>query len=139
MSSASEQQPTGDRAQGAREVIRSEEELRVERQWRDAYRVRVTKRIVTEERTITVPVRREELVIEHEPITEETWRDGPPGPAEDLVLTLREEQIEVVTRVVPLERVRISVDRTTERLRIDEDLRREQVRVEVDGRSDRAR
>lgn len=110
-------------------VIRSEEELSVERRWRDSERIRVTKRVVTEERTFTVPVRREELVIEHEPLPEGSVRSEPPERVEDLVLTLCEEQVEIVTRVVPVENIRIAVERVTEHVRIDESLDREQVDV----------
>lgn len=113
------------------EVVRSEEELSVERRWRDYERVRVTKRVVTEERTFTVPVRREELVIEHLPLADGALLPGPPDRAEDLVLTLYEEQVEFVTQMVPVENIRIAVERVTEDVRIVDEVRREQVDVEV--------
>ncbi|WP_165968792.1 DUF2382 domain-containing protein [Arthrobacter crusticola] len=49
-------------------MIRSEEQLRAGTEIRETERVRLVKRIVTEEVTITVPVRREELSIERVPL-----------------------------------------------------------------------
>ncbi|MHA7264351.1 YsnF/AvaK domain-containing protein [Arthrobacter sp. TMN-37] len=49
-------------------MIRSEEQLRAGTEIRETERVRLVKRIVTEEVTITVPVRREELHIERIPV-----------------------------------------------------------------------
>ena len=115
------------------DVIRSEEELQLSSAWRPVERIRVRKRVVTEERTVTLALRREELVIESE-----TVADGPavpgtgPPPHEPIVLTLSEEQAVITTRVVPVERVRVVVDRVTEHHEIEATLRAEQVEVETE-------
>jgi uncharacterized protein (TIGR02271 family) len=112
------------------EVTRSEEELRLTSAWRPVDRVRVRKRIVTEQRVVTVELRREELVVEREPLEEApvVLGEAPPVP-EPLVLTLSEEQAVITKVVVPLERVRISVDRVTEEHELRTTLRSEQVDV----------
>jgi hypothetical protein len=51
-------------------MTRSEEELRVGTETRDRGRVRLRKYVITEEVTQTVPVRREEVRLEHEPVTD---------------------------------------------------------------------
>ena len=111
------------------EVIRSEEELRLTSAWRPVERLRVHKRIVTEQRVVTVELRREELVVEREPVVDAPATAADPGPPEPLVLTLSEEQAVITTVVVPVERVRIVVDRTTEGHELRTTLRAEQVDV----------
>ena len=112
------------------EVTRSEEELRLSSAWRPVERVRVRKRIVTEQRVVTVELRREELVIEREPLEEVPAVPGEaPSVPEPLVLTLSEEQAVITKVVVPLERVRIVVDRLTEEHELQTTLSAEQVDV----------
>ncbi len=112
------------------EITRSEEELRLTSAWRPVERVRVRKRIVTEQRVVTVELRREELVVEREPLEEVPAVPGeaPPVP-EPLVLTLSEEQAVITKVVVPVERVRVVVDRVTEEHELRTSLRAEQVDV----------
>lgn len=95
------------------EVTRHEERLRVGVETVVAGRVRVRKRLVTEQRTITVPVTREEVTIEHD----DAPAEGLPGPTggapgallgEEVVEVVRhEERVVVTTEVVPVERVRV--------------------------------
>ena len=51
-------------------MTRSEEELRVDKESREAGRARLRKYVVTEEETRTVPVTREKVRVEREPITD---------------------------------------------------------------------
>ena len=114
-------------------MTRSEEELAVDTVWRPAERVRLRRRVVEEEVTVTVTVRREELEIVREPAS----RFDPPRrdagePAEPLVLILHEERPVVGVEVVPTEVVRVhrAVVRSGERSLTDT-VRRE--RIEVEG------
>jgi uncharacterized protein (TIGR02271 family) len=61
-------------------MTRSEEELRVGTTERETGRVRLRKYIVEENVTKTVPVRREEVRVEREPITDAN-RDAAPTTA----------------------------------------------------------
>ena len=113
-------------------MTRSEEELAVDTVWRPAERVWVRRRVVEEEVTVTVTVRREELEIEREPAS----RFDPPRrdagePAEVLVMVLNEERPVVGLEIVPTEvvRVRRAVVRGGERT-VAETVRREQIDVE---------
>lgn len=115
------------------DVIRSEEELHLSSAWRPVERVRVRKRVVTEERTVTLTLRREELVVEREPVVGGAAVPGrQPAVQEPVVLTLSEEQAVITTRVVPVERVRVVVDRVTEHHELETTLRAEQVEVEAE-------
>ncbi|WP_432561672.1 DUF2382 domain-containing protein [Kineococcus sp. SYSU DK003] len=67
-------------------------------------RVRVAKRIVTETRTIEVPVRTEELVVTREELDPVPLAE-PAADADEIVVVLHEEVPEVTLRVLPVERV----------------------------------
>jgi uncharacterized protein (TIGR02271 family) len=73
-------------------------------------RVRVHKVVRTERRHLVVEVRREELVVEHLPVDDETPPRGASGPfdGESHVFTLWQEEVEVVKRPVVYEEVRVS-------------------------------
>jgi uncharacterized protein (TIGR02271 family) len=111
----------------------SEEELRVSTTERESGRVRLKKYIVEDEVTETVPVRREEVRIEREPITDANRGDALDGPAiseEEHEVVLHEEQVVADKRAVPKERVRLDKDVTTEEETVSETVRQE--RVDVD-------
>ena len=61
-------------------MTRSEEELRVGTTEREAGRVRLKKYVVEDEVTQTVPVRREEVRVEREPITDANRGDAARRP-----------------------------------------------------------
>ena len=120
--------PTTDNA-----MTRSEEELRVGMRERETGRVRLRKYVVTEHVQQTVPVRREEVRLEREPITEANRDRATAGPeiseAEHEVV-LHEEQLVVEKRVVPKERVRLAKDTVTDEQQISEEVRKEQIDVD---------
>lgn len=98
-------------------VIRSEERAHMTTTSVPRSRLRIQKVIVTEERTITVQVRHEELRITELPVTaEDTPTDAilPVTHHEgDFDLVLRAEEIDIRTTVVPVERVRFTRTRPT--------------------------
>jgi uncharacterized protein (TIGR02271 family) len=119
-------------------MTRSEEELRVGTQTRERGRVRLRKYVTTEEVTTTVPVQREQVRLEREPITGENVDAATSGPelseAEHEVV-LHEEAPVVEKRVVPKERVRLDTDTVTDEREVAEEVRKEQ--VDVDDREAR--
>jgi len=117
-------------------ITRSEEEVRVGTMRQEAGRVRLRRYITTESVAQTVPVEREEVRIEREPITEANAGDAMSGPdlsEEEVELTLSEEEPVVEKRVVPKERVRLDKDVVTEQETVSTDLRKEQIDVEGEG------
>jgi uncharacterized protein (TIGR02271 family) len=111
----------------------SEEELRVGTTERESGRVRLKKYVVEDEVTETVPVRREEIRVEREPITDANRGDALDGPdisEEEHEVVLHEEEVVAEKRAVPKERVRLEKDVTTEDETISETVRQE--RVDVD-------
>ena len=123
-----------ERPHGPAEVIRTEEEVRIETAWTAVEHVRVAKRIVSEEVQVTVTLRREELVVEHRPA------DGarvdaaavPGAGTEPTVIVLSREEPVVETRVVPYERVAVATTRSTEQKAVTAARRVERIDVDSD-------
>ncbi len=116
-------------------MTRSEEELRVGKAEREAGRVRLRKYVVEDEVTQTVPVRREEVRVEREPITDANVDDALDGPEiseEEHEVVLHEEEPVAEKRAVPKERVRLDKDAHTEEREVSETVRKEE--IEVDDR-----
>jgi uncharacterized protein (TIGR02271 family) len=127
-------------------MTRSEEELRVGTAQRERGRVRLRKYVTTEQVQQTVPVQRERVRVEREPITDANLDAATSGPeiseAEHEVI-LREEEPVVEKRVVPRERVRLDKDTVTGEERVTEELRKEQIDLDDEdttgGRQERRR
>ncbi len=116
-------------------MTRSEEELRVGKSSRESGRARLRKYVVTEQVQQTVPVQREEVRVEREPITDANVGDATAGPAisdEEHEVVLHEEEVVTEKRAVPKERVRMDKETVTEDQTVSEQLRKEQIEAEGD-------
>jgi uncharacterized protein (TIGR02271 family) len=127
-------------------MTRSEEELRVGTARRERGRVRLRKYVTTEQVQQTLPVRRERVRVEREPITDANLDAATPGPTlseAEHEIVLEEEEPVVEKRVVPRERVRLGKDTVTGEERVAEELRKEQIEVQDEdttgGRKERRR
>ena len=117
-------------------MTRSEEELAVGTQRRETGRARLRKYVETENVTKTVPVQREEVRVEREPITDANRGDALDGPEiseEEHEVTLHTEEPVVEKRTVPKERVRLDKDVHTDEETVSEDVRRERIEAEGDA------
>jgi uncharacterized protein (TIGR02271 family) len=120
--------PTTDQA-----MTRSEEELRVGTETRERGRARLRKHVVTEQQQVTVPVRREELRVEREPIIDanlDAATSGPDISEEEHEITLHEEEVVVDKRAVAKERVRLDTETVTDERQVSEEVRKEQIEVD---------
>jgi uncharacterized protein (TIGR02271 family) len=127
--------PTTDNA-----MTRSEERLDVGTRSEEVGRARLRKYVVTENVTETVPVTREEVRVEREPITDANIGNAMDGPAiseEEHEVTLHAERAVVEKEAVPVERVRLDKETVTEHETVTEGLRKEE--IEVDGVADTTR
>jgi uncharacterized protein (TIGR02271 family) len=118
-------------------MTRSEEELRVGTTQRETGRARLRKYVVTENVTQTVPVQREEVRIEREPITDANVDDAMDGPAiseEEHEVVLHEEQPVVEKNAVAKERVQLDKDTVTEDVEVSEEVRKERIEADGEGR-----
>jgi uncharacterized protein (TIGR02271 family) len=121
-------------------MTRSEEELHVGTAARERGRARLHKHVVTEHVETTVPVQREEVRLEREPITNanvEQATDGPAISEEEHEVVLHEEEVVVEKRAVPKERVRMTKDTVTDQEHVSEEVRKEQIEAEGDVRDAR--
>ena len=118
-------------------MTRSEEQLRVGTETRETGRVRLRKHVVTEQQNVTVPVSREEVTVEREPITDANRAAARSGPAiseEEHEVTLRAERPVVEKEAVPVERVRLGTETRTEHETVGGEVRKEQIEVDTDER-----
>jgi uncharacterized protein (TIGR02271 family) len=100
-------------------------------------RARLRKYVETEHVTQTVPVRKERVRVETEPITDANRGSAMGGPEiseGEHEVTLHEERPVVDTETVPVERVRLAKEEDVDDVEVDVDLRKE--RIEVDGKTD---
>src|SRR4051794_10384978 len=117
-------------------MTRSEEELRVGTERREAGRARLRKYVVTENVEQTVPVEREDVRVEREPITDanvDSALDGPEISEEEHEVTLHAEEPVVEKRTVPKERIRLDKDVHTDEETVTEQVRQERVEAEGDA------
>jgi uncharacterized protein (TIGR02271 family) len=123
--------PTTDRA-----MTRSEEQLRVGTETQEAGRARLRKYVVTEQQNVSVPVSREEVRLEREPITDANRGDAYDGPAiseEEHEVTLHAERPVVDTEAVAVERVRLGKETVTDQETVRGEVRKEEIELEDGG------
>ena len=117
-------------------MTRSEEQVRVGKGVRERGRARLRKYVVTEEVQQTVPVQREEIRLEREPVTDanvEPATEGPPISEDEREAVLYEEEPVVEKRTVPKERVRMKKDTVVDEEQVSEEVRKEQIEAEGDA------
>jgi uncharacterized protein (TIGR02271 family) len=115
---------------GQQALTRSEEELDVGTKQVPRGQAGVRKRVVTEQQHRTVPVEREELRVQREPIPPGEGHGDAEMSADERTIELREEQPVVDKRVVPKERVRIGKEVVRDQEHVSEPVRKEQVEVD---------
>jgi len=116
---------TGDDA-----ITRSEEQLRVAKERVETGKAELNKYVTTEHVEQSVPVTRERVVIEREPITSANMDRAMAGPAiteAHYETTLSEDRVAAAKEVVPLERIRLAKQVESSVETVGADLRKEHV------------
>jgi len=127
-----------DQASGAirhafdRTVQLREEQLRVTKTPVDTGDVKVRKEVHTDHKTVTVPVEREEIVIEHRPARGHATGDV---KAEEIRIPTREEKVHVSKETVVKEEVHIGKKKVHDTETVSDDVRREELVVETKGKA----
>ena len=114
-------------------MTRSEEQVHVGTEKREAGRARLRKYVVTEDVQTTVPVSREEVRLEREPITDDNRGEALSGAditEEEHEVVLNEERVVVEKETVPVERVRVDKETVTEEQQVSETARKEQIELD---------
>ena len=113
-------------------MTRSEEQLHVGTERREAGRARLRKYVVTENVTKTVPVTKEKARLVTEPITDANRGDALDGPAiseEEHEVVLKEDRVVVDKEAVPVERVRMDKETVTEQETVTDEVRKEKIEL----------
>lgn len=134
---------SGNQTSGDRIVPLRQEVLQVQKQWVDSGEVIIRKEIITEEKTFTVPVTREELIIERRP----PGAKQSPAQGENLGealneilvnggtlrIVLHEEQVRVEKYTIVKEEILISKRQLQETQQIAETVKHEEATLERRG------
>jgi uncharacterized protein (TIGR02271 family) len=100
-----------------------EEQLDIKKERVQTGEVKVRREVVEEQKTFTVPIKREEMVIEA-------------GDEEELRIPLKEEEVEISKHPVQVNEVSITTRQIKEMKQIKEKLKKETAHVEVAGEAD---
>src|SRR5205085_9478725 len=110
-----------------------EEELRVQKTPVETGQVQLGKDVVEEQRTMDVPVSREEVYVERHPVDRRP-SDRPVEAADQTIeVPVREEQVQVEKQPVVYEEVGVGKRQVTENQQVSESVRREEARIEKEG------
>lgn len=126
-------------ASGEKTIQLREEQLHAEKQPVKAGEVHVSKEVVTEHKTMEVPVKREEVVIERHPVS-----GNPPAtggeirPGEEVRIPVREEEVRVEKTPVVKEEVTVGKRTVQDTERVSGTVKKEEVKVEEKGDVKRA-
>jgi uncharacterized protein (TIGR02271 family) len=111
-----------------------EEELTIQKSTHEAGSVRIHKNVVTEERHLKVPLRREEVIVEHQPVTATpATTNAHPFEEERYVIPLHEEGYELVKRAHVKEQVTVRCVAHEEEAPATATVRHEEMEVERTG------
>jgi len=110
-----------------------EEELLARKESVETGRVRIATDVVEEQRTLEVPVTREEVVIERHAVNRRP-ADGVIGESSEVInVPVREEQVTVDKQTVVTEEINIGKQQVEETQRVSDTVRREEARIERTG------
>lgn len=101
-----------------------EEQLDIAKQWLQTADVKVYSETLTQEKSFSIPIKREELVIEHTILSSQ--KDAPP---EVIRIVLSEEQVNFTKNMVSLEDVSIYKQQIQDIKHIETTLKREEPRI----------
>jgi uncharacterized protein (TIGR02271 family) len=119
-----------DRHEGTERLELREEELRARTVPVQAGEVHIGKEIVTEERTLEIPVAREEVVIERHPVEDHRPASGELGEGEEIRVPLMEEHVTIEKHPVVAEEIEIGKRTVEETARVTGTVRREEAHIE---------
>jgi uncharacterized protein (TIGR02271 family) len=95
--------------------------------------VRIHKDVVTEHKTMEVPVTREEVVIERRPASGKAGTLNQVAPGEEIRIPVKEERVHIDKETVVDEQVSVGKRHVTSTAKVGADVKREELRVEKTG------
>lgn len=125
---------TGYTDQGGQKVQLREEELRANKEHVQAGEVGIRKDVVSEEKTLNVPVNREEVYIERHPVDQPVPADTPIGDqGETYRVPVTEERVNVEKQAVVREEIGLGKRAVQENQQVTDTVRREEARLDRSG------
>ena len=116
-----------------------EEELQARKRNVATGKVRIGKEVVSEDKTLGVPVMREEITVERHPL-ERRSAEGTIGEGDQTIrVPVREEQVSVAKRAVVTEQIGVAKRQVQETRAVSGTVRREAARLERQGDVDLVR
>jgi len=115
-----------------------EEELVTNKQQVETGEVQIRKDVVTHQRTIEVPVKREEVTVERTPVERRPADQVIDDREQTISVPVREERVEVEKRPVVYEEVGIGTREVQDTQRVSDSVRREEARIERENNGDLA-
>lgn len=117
------------------EMIRSEERLNVDKNVEETGNVTLRKYVVHDTETVEVPVEREEVRVERQPISEEEAQNlrGQEISEGEASVTLHEERVTVSKESVPVEKVSLEKDTIQDSQTVTEDVAKERIEADHEG------
>jgi len=119
--------------EGEQKIQLHEEQLHAQKQNVQKGEVRVRKEVVTENKTIDVPVTREEVVIERHAVNRQAASGANIRPGEEIRIPVSEEQVNVTKDTVVKEEVNVGKRQVQGTEKVGGTVRKEQVKVERQG------
>jgi uncharacterized protein (TIGR02271 family) len=119
-------------AAGGKTMQLKEEELHARKQPVQTGEVKVRKDVVTEHKTMDVPVKKEEVVVERRPASGQP-AGAPIRSGEEIRIPVKEEEVHVEKRPVVKEEVTVSKRQVQETEQVGGTVRKEEVKVEREG------
>jgi uncharacterized protein (TIGR02271 family) len=111
----------------------SEEELHARKDLESAGEVRVHKDVVTEHKTMDVPVTREEVVIERRPAGDKRATSADLRPGEEIRIPVKEEHVHLEKSAHVVEEVNVGKRKVQGKEQVSGEVRKEVLRVDKDG------
>lgn len=109
-----------------------EEQLDIAKKWIQTGDVKIHKEIFSEEKNFTIPIQREELVIEKKSMASDTSTDED-SETQIIRIPLSEEQVEFSKHKVILEDISIYKQQIKDVQHIEETLKKEKPKIQISG------
>lgn len=111
-----------------------EEQLQATKQREQAGEVDIRKNVVSEEKTLNVPVNREEVYVERHPVNNPVPSDAPPiGQEEVTRIPVSEEQVQVTKQPVVTEEINVGKRVVQDNQQVSDTVRREEAQIDNQG------
>ncbi|MBV9322955.1 MAG: YsnF/AvaK domain-containing protein [Chloroflexi bacterium] len=124
---------TGRTAQGEQTMQLREEELQARKTPVETGQVTLGKDVVEEERTLDVPVTREEVYVERRAVDRPADRPIETGAQQTIDVPVREERVDLEKRAVVYEEVGVNKQQVVENQQVSDTVRREELRLDKEG------